>query len=67
MRSQFLGMEDSATTFCANLKYQHTYEISITHNLAIFTENHRIAGIVPQIRTDLDSAAILKSVHVSVY
>jgi hypothetical protein len=67
MRSQFMGMEDSATTFCANLKYQHTYEISVTHNLAVFTENHRVAGIIPQVRTDLDSTVKLKSIYVSVY
>lgn len=67
LRSQFINMEDSVTTLSANLKYQHTYEISVTHNTAIFTENHRVAGIAPQIRTDLNAEARLKSVYISVY
>ena len=67
MKSQFFNLDDSTTTFCANLKYQHTYEMTITHNLAVFSENHRIAGIVPKIRTDYDTAVNLKSIFVSVY
>lgn len=67
MKSQFLKLDESITTYCATLKYQHTYEISTTHNLAIFTEKHRVAGIVPQIRTDLDSTVKLKSIYISVY
>jgi hypothetical protein len=67
MKSEFFGLEDSRTTFCANLKYQHTYDMTITHNLAIFTEKHRVAGIMPKIRTDLDAAVKIKSIYVSVY
>lgn len=67
MKSEFLDMEDSVTTFCANLKYQHNYEMTVTHNLAIFTHKHRIAGIIPKIRTDLDSAVKIKSIYISVY
>jgi hypothetical protein len=67
MKSEFLDIEDSVTTFCANLKYQHTYEMTVTHNLAVFTEKHRGAGIVPKIRTDLDAAVKIKSIYISVY
>lgn len=66
MRSQFFGLDDSTTTFCANLKYQHNYEMTITHTLAIFSEAHKNAGILPQIRTDLDSAVKIKSIYISV-
>lgn len=66
MRSQFFGLEDSTTTFCANLKYQHNYEMTVTHTMAVFTEAHKNAGIVPQIRTDLDSAVKIKSIYISV-
>ena len=66
MRSQFFGLDDSTTTFCANLKYQHSYEMEITHTLAIFSEAHKNAGIVPQIRTDLDSEVRIKSIYISV-
>lgn len=67
MKSEFAGLEESMTTFCANLKYQHTYELSIIHNLTIFAEKQRMAGIVPKIRTDLDAAVKIKSIHISVY
>lgn len=66
MKSQFHGLDDSTTTFCANLKYQHNYEMTITHTMAIFSEAHKTAGIVPQIRTDLDSAVKVKSIYISV-
>lgn len=67
MKSEFLELDDSTTTFCANLKYQHNYEISVTHNLAILSEKHRVAGIIPKIRTDMDSAVKIKSIYISVY
>lgn len=67
MKSEFLNMADSTTTFCANLKYQHNYEMTIVHNLAIFSEKHRVAGIVSKIRTDMDSAVKIKSIYISVY
>lgn len=66
MRSSFYNIDDSCTTFCANLKYQHNYEISVTHNLFVSSEAHRLAGIVPQVRTDLDSAVKIKSINISV-
>lgn len=66
MKSEFIGLDTSTTTFCANLKYQHTYEMSVTHNLLILSEKHRVAGIVPKIRTDLDSAVKIKSISISV-
>ena len=67
MKSEFVDLDDSFTTFCANLKYQHTYEMSVTHNLVISSEKHRVAGIIPKIRTDLDSAVKIKSIYISVY
>ena len=66
MKSQFYGLDDSTTTFCANLKYQHNYEMTVTHTIAILSEAHKSAGIIPQIRTDLDSAVKLKSIYISV-
>ena len=66
MKSQFHGLDDSTTTFCANLKYQHNYEMTVTHTMSVFSEAHKTAGIVPQIRTDLDSAVKIKSIYISV-
>lgn len=67
MKSEFFNLEDSNTSFCANLKYQHTYEMTVTHNLAVLSDKHRTAGIVPKIRTDLDAAVKIKSIYISVY
>lgn len=66
MRSVFVGLGDAHTTFCANLKYQHNYEMSVTHRMFITSEAHKAAGIVPQIRTDMDAAVKIKSIYVSV-
>ena len=66
MKSQFQGLEDSVSTFCANLKYQHSYEMTVTHTIPIFSEAHRTAGIVPKIRTDLESAVKIKTIYISV-
>lgn len=67
LKSEFPELDDSVSTFCANLKYPHTYEMSIVQNLAILSDAHRIAGIVPNLRTDLDAAVKLKSIYISVY
>jgi hypothetical protein len=66
MRSFLPGTKSEITTFSASLKYQHEYEISETHNIFLNKESDRIAGIVPQIRTDMDAMARLKRIHISV-
>jgi hypothetical protein len=66
-RSIFPNSETSVTSFVANLKYQYTYELSATHNLVIKTEQDRVSGIIPQIRSDLDAVAKLKNIYISVF
>lgn len=66
-RSIFHKTENADTTFSAILKYQHTYDLSVTHNLFIDSKIEKEAGIIPQIRTDLDAAVRLKSINISVY
>lgn len=66
-RSEFQDLGQGCTTFSANLKYQHTYEMSITHNLTILSEQHKSSGIVPEILTDLDAVVRIKSIYISVY
>lgn len=67
MRSEFPELSSDFITFSGNLKYQHTYEMSITHNLTILSERHKSSGVVPKILTDLDAAVRLKSIYISVY
>ena len=66
MRSFFLTSGYEVTSFVANLKYQHEYPISETHNIFLSGESDRKSGVVPQIRTDMDALVKLKSIHISV-
>lgn len=66
-RSIFAQTKNSFTSFVAQLKYPHIYEMSVTHTLTVQNEADRIAGIVPQVRTDMDALCVLKSLTISVY
>jgi hypothetical protein len=48
------------------LKYQYTYEMSVTQSVFIETESDKASGAIPQLRTDMDALARLKSIHISV-
>ena len=48
------------------LKYQYTYEMSVTQAVFIENESDKTSGAVPQLRTDMDALARLKSIHISV-
>lgn len=66
MRTFFPSQEKDVSQLIGSFKYQHVYDISITQQ--IFIENKKMwgNGAVPQLRTDFDSSAILKSIYVSV-
>lgn len=65
-RSLFKQTNKEVVSFVANLKYQHTYDLTFTHDIVIENEKDRGTGIVPQIRTDMDAYASLKSITISV-
>jgi hypothetical protein len=65
-RSFFPGSESEVTTFVGLLKYQHVYDFSITHSIFLEKDTDKISGIVPQMRTDLDAIARLKTIYISV-
>ena len=67
VKSLFPETENVFITFSALLKYQYKYEICVAHNVTIKSNMDRVSGIVPQIRTDLDGIARLKSIYISVY
>ena len=60
------GTDQYPTNYVGNLKYQFDYDISMEHTL--FVENKKIQsnGGIPQIRTDNDASAFIKSMHISV-
>jgi hypothetical protein len=65
-RTLLPGTERDVTSLVGVLKYQYTYEMSITHSVFIENDSDRNSGAVPQLRTDLDALARLKSIHISV-
>jgi hypothetical protein len=66
-RSYFPDTGKAVTSFVANLKYQYDYELSTTHLLYLDDSVDKSSGIVPQLRADLDSMAVLKSIYISTF
>ena len=66
LRTYFANNDQEFVNFVGSLKYQNTYNLSVTQN--IFIENQSMWGsvAVPQIRTDFDASVIFNSVYVSV-
>ena len=59
----------SGTTFSqfvANLKYQYTYDFSVTQTMHIASDKMKTEGAIPEIRTDYDSEVVIKSITVHV-
>lgn len=66
-RSLFPDSKTSVTSFVASLKYQHVYDLTVTHNLTIENNTDKVSGIIPQLRSDLDAIVKIKSIYISVY
>lgn len=66
VRTLFPNANVDIAQFVASLKYQYTYNISVTQN--VFIENSKMWGssAVPQLRTDYDSTVKMNSIYVSV-
>jgi len=66
LRTYFASNDQEFVQFVGSLKYQNTYNLSVTQN--IFIENNAMwgNGAVPQLRTDFDASVILNSIYVSV-
>jgi hypothetical protein len=54
------------TTYVGSLKYQFTYDLSLEHTLFIENRSMQLAGGIPQIRTDNESSAVVKSIYIAV-
>ena len=52
--------------FVANLKYQYSYDFSVTQTLYIATDKMKTEGAIPEIRTDYDADMIMKSITIHV-
>lgn len=58
-------LDNSTSKFLGCFKYQGSYDVSVSQTLFIENESFR-AGAIPQIRTDLPSSVIIKSITISV-
>lgn len=58
--------DTSPTNYVGILKYQFDYDISMEHTLFLEDRSMQIAGGIPQLRTDHDAIAVIKSIMVSV-
>jgi hypothetical protein len=66
LRTYFPSKDQEFVQFVGSLKYQNTYNLSVTQNIFIEDRSMWGNGAVPQIRTDFDASVILNSVYVSV-
>jgi len=66
LRTYFANNDQEFVNFVGSLKYQNTYNLSVTQNIFIENQSMWGNGAVPQIRTDFDASVILNSVYVSV-
>jgi hypothetical protein len=66
-KSLFINSGMSYSSFVANLKYDYVYDLSATHHLTLTSETDKIGGIVPQLRSDHTSVAVIKSILISVH
>ena len=66
LRTYFSNNDQEFVNFVGSLKYQNTYNLSVTQNIFIENKSMWGSGAVPQIRTDFDGSVIFNSVYVSV-
>jgi hypothetical protein len=60
------GSEREIITLAGILKYQYTYDMSISQSFFVEDEFEKNSGAIPYLRTDMDALARLKSIHISV-
>jgi hypothetical protein len=67
VRTRFPLSKIDFSQFVANLKYQYSYDFSVTQTLYLVTDKMRTEGAIPEIRTDYNADMIMKFiiVHVS--
>jgi len=66
MKTFYPDLDNDVTTFVANLKYQFSYDLSVTHNIFVDHKQKVASGLMPAILTDLDALARLRGIYISV-
>lgn len=65
-RTYIPGSKRDVISLVGVLKYQYTYEMSVTQSVFVESESDKNSGAIPQLRTDSEALARLKSIHISV-
>ena len=60
------SIEQSPISIVGPLKYQYSYDISLSHKIFIENESVKKGGAFPQIRTDQNILIIVKNIYISV-
>lgn len=66
-RSFFPDSEEEYVSYIGAPKYQNVYDFAVTHHLTLTSEQDRLSGVVPQIRTDHEALGMLKLIKISVH
>jgi len=66
IRTVFPESNISYTQFVANLKYQYSYDFSVTQHIYLNTEKMTIESPLVEVRSDFDSEFLIKSITVHV-
>lgn len=66
LRSFFPNSKKEQVSYIGSLKYQYTYEMNVSQTVFLTSEQDKISGILPQLRSDLDCIARLKSIEIYV-
>lgn len=66
IRTLFSEGSQAIESFVGSLKYQNVYDLYFTQNIPIMNKSMINASPIPQLRTDYDSLAVMKSISVSV-
>lgn len=61
-RSYVENTENYPTSYAGILKYQFSYDISLQHKIVVDSYSTQSFGIYPEIRTDNDAIAVVKSI-----
>jgi hypothetical protein len=66
VRTIFPQANYEVSNFVASLKYQHTYDMSVSQHIFLEDESIINSLAIPQIRTDYDASMVVQSIYISV-
>jgi hypothetical protein len=65
-RTLVSNQEENMSTYVGSLKYQFSYDLTMQHTIFIENKQAQISSGIPQIRTDNECSAVIKSIYIAV-